>query len=76
MAGQNRLGLAGVVEQLKQWNAAGRPGRLHTSRKSWQSVAVRAIEYKRQKAGAIDVELHDVLELDIARGVVRVEPAN
>lgn len=66
--------VAGVVRQLEQWNAAGRPGRLHTSRKSWQSVAVRAIEYKQHKAGGIDVELHDILDLDVERGVVRVEP--
>ena len=66
--------VARVVEQLARWNAEGRPGLLHTSRKSWQSVAVRAIEYKQQKAGAIDVDLHDVLELDVERGIVRVEP--
>ncbi|MEY4512974.1 MAG: delta(24)-sterol reductase isoform, partial [Pseudomonadota bacterium] len=66
--------VAGVVAQLERWNLAGRPGRLHTSRKSWQSVAVRAIEYKQQKAGGIDVDLHDVLDLDVERGVVRVEP--
>ena len=66
--------VARVVEQLQQWNAQGRPGPLHTSRKSWQSVAVRAIEYKQHKAGAIDVDLHDVLELDTERGIVRVEP--
>jgi delta24-sterol reductase len=66
--------VASVVGQLEAWRAAGKPGLLHTSRKSWQSVAVRAIEYKRTSKGAIDVELHDVLELDAARGVVRVEP--
>jgi Delta24-sterol reductase len=66
--------VARVVRQLERWSAAGRPGLLHTSRKSWQSVAVRAIEYKRQRAGAIDVDLHDVLELDAERGIVRVEP--
>jgi delta24-sterol reductase len=72
-AGHERR-VARVTEQLKRWDAAGRLGLLHTSRKSWQSVAVRAIEYKQQKAGGIDVELHDVLELDTERGVVRVEP--
>lgn len=66
--------VASVVRQLEAWRAAGKPGLLHTSRKSWQSVAVRAIEYKQQTASAIDVELHDVLELDQGRAVVRVEP--
>ncbi len=64
----------GVVRQIEAWNRAGRPGLLHTSRKSWQSVAVRAIEYKKKSKSGIDVELHDVLALDTERGVVRVEP--
>ncbi|MDB4972621.1 MAG: delta(24)-sterol reductase [Myxococcaceae bacterium] len=63
-----------VVEQLAAWRRAGKPGLLHTSRKSWQSVAVRNIEYKKDSPSGIDVELHDVLELDPVRSVVRVEP--
>ena len=63
-----------VVRQIRDWNARGRPGLLHTSRKSWQSVAVRAIEYKKQSQSGVDVDLHDILELDVARRVVRVEP--
>ena len=66
--------VTGVVRQLDRWRKAGKPGLLHTSRKSWQSVAVRAIEYKKQTEGGIDVDLHDILELDLVRGVVRVEP--
>jgi delta24-sterol reductase len=62
-----------VQRQIDEWRAKGKPGLLHTSRKSWQSVAVRAIDYKKG-AGGIDVELHDVLELDIEKRVVRVEP--
>jgi delta24-sterol reductase len=61
-----------VVEQIEDWNARGRPNLLHTSRKSWQSVAVRAIEYK--KSPGIAVDLHDILEVDLERMVVRVEP--
>lgn len=64
----------GVVRQIERWNAEGRPGLLHTSRKSWQSVAVRAIEYKRNSKSGIEVDLHDILELDPERRVVRVEP--
>jgi Delta24-sterol reductase len=63
-----------VVEQIRDWNQRGRPGLLHTSRKSWQSVAVRAVEYKKQSKSGIDVELHDVLEVNEQRRVVRVEP--
>lgn len=66
--------VAHVVSQIEAWQKAGKPGLLHTSRRSWQSVAVRAMEYKKQTSGAIDVDLHDILELDRERGVVRVEP--
>lgn len=66
--------VAHVQAQIREWNARGRPGLLHTSRKSWQSVAVRPIDYKKNSQGAIDVELHDILELDLERMVVRVEP--
>jgi delta24-sterol reductase len=66
--------VAQVAQQIAEWNAAGRPGLLHTSRKSWQSVAVRAIEYKKNSKSGIDVELHDILELDLERRVVKVEP--
>lgn len=70
----HRARVARVVAQIEAWNARGRPGLLHTSRKSWQSVAVRAIEYKKQSASGIDVDLHDILELDVERRVLRVEP--
>lgn len=73
-AGGHEARVANVVRQIADWNARGRPGLLHTSRKSWQSVAVRAIEYKNKSQSGIDVDLHDVLELDVARRVVRVEP--
>ncbi len=61
-----------VVKQISEWNAKGRPNLLHTSRKSWQSVAVRAMEYK--KSPGIELDLHDILEVDLERMVVRVEP--
>ncbi|HVZ33168.1 MAG TPA: FAD-binding protein, partial [Polyangiaceae bacterium] len=72
-AGHERR-VAGVVRQIQAWNERGRPGLLHTSRKGWQSVAVRAIEYKKKSQSGIDVELHDILSLDPERRVVRVEP--
>jgi delta24-sterol reductase len=62
-----------VSEQIRRWNAAGRAGLLHTSRKGWQSVSVRAISYKKKESG-IAVDLHDILELDTERRIVRVEP--
>jgi delta24-sterol reductase len=66
--------VANVARQIRAWNRRGRPGLLHTSRKSWQSVTVRALDYKKQKQGAIDVELHDILALDRERNVIKLEP--
>jgi Delta24-sterol reductase len=68
------LRVQAVAEQIKRWNAAGRQGLLHTSRKSWQSVSVRAQEYKRQSSGAIDVDLSCILRLDRDKASVTVEP--
>jgi delta24-sterol reductase len=66
--------VANVARQIRAWNARGRPGLLHTSRKSWQSVTVRAVDYKKGSQSGIDVELHDILELDRTRNVIKVEP--
>jgi Delta24-sterol reductase len=66
--------VADVVRQIRAWNQRGRPGLLHTSRKSWQSVTVRALDYKKERASAIEVELHDILELDRERGTIKLEP--
>jgi len=62
-----------IQAQIRRWRDAGKPGLLVTSRKSWQSVTVRANDYKKQSYG-IDVDLHDILEVDTERRVVRVEP--
>lgn len=66
--------VAQVAAQIQRWNAGGRNGLLHTSRKSWQSVSVRAQEYKKNSTGAIDVELHDILALDRDKGTITIEP--
>ena len=60
-AGRHAARVTSVAQQIHRWNEAGRPGLLHTSRKSWQSVAVRAIEYKKGSKSGIDVDLHDIL---------------
>jgi Delta24-sterol reductase len=65
--------VADVQTQVRAFIAAGRPGRLYTSRKGWQSVSVRALDYKR-KRGGVAVELSDILSLDEQRRVLRVEP--
>lgn len=62
-----------VRRQIGAWNAAGRPGRLCTSRRAWQSVAVRAGDHKR-RGHPIDLDLHDILEVDVPGRRIRVEP--
>ncbi|MBX3251856.1 MAG: FAD-binding oxidoreductase [Myxococcales bacterium] len=62
-----------IQEQMAAWRRAGKPGLLTTSRKGWQTVAVRTSEYKKTSYG-IDVELHDILEIDLERRTVKVEP--
>lgn len=62
-----------VVAAVRAWNDAGRHGLICTSRKAWQSVSVRALDYKKTGHG-IDVPLHDILEVDERARTVRVEP--
>lgn len=73
-AGAHDARVASVSAQIQNWNAHGRKGSLHTSRKGWQSVSVRAIDYKRHSKSGIAVNLHEILELDLTRNIVRVEP--
>ena len=64
----------GVAQQIRAVRARGRPGFLHTSRKGWQSVAVRAIDYKKRSQHGIDVELHDILERTTGAQDIDVQP--
>jgi delta24-sterol reductase len=66
--------VARVAAQIRAWNQRGRRGLLHTSRKAWQSVTVRALDYKKDSESGIDVELHDILELDRTRNTIKLEP--
>lgn len=65
--------VAGVQAQVSRWNAEGRPAPLVSSRKGWQTVSPRMSEYKKTSY-PVDVELHDILEIDLERRVLRVEP--
>lgn len=58
---------------VRAWNAAGRPGKLCTSRKGWQTVSARTSEYKAD-AHTVDLDLHDILEIDLQRKTIKVEP--
>ncbi len=63
--------VAAIVEQVRGCKERGEL--VFTSRKAWQSVSTRALSYIRAARG-VDVALHDILELDEARGSVTVEP--
>lgn len=52
--------------QIAEWAQAGKPRSIVTSRKAWQSVSSRGGQHKRRGYG-IDVDLHDILEVDVAR---------
>lgn len=63
-----------VVAQVKNWNSSGRKGGLLvTARKEWLSISIRPSDYKT-KCNKIKVELYDILSIDKAAGIVRVEP--
>jgi delta24-sterol reductase len=70
---QHAARVAGVQQQVRDFIAAGRPGKLCTSRKGWQSVSVRDLDYKRANR-SVNLELSDILALDTERRVLRVEP--
>ena len=65
--------VASIQEQIRAWNDAGRPGKLCTSRPGWQTVSSRHMEYKKDN-WTVDLDLHDILEIDEERRVIRVEP--
>lgn len=72
-AARHEARVARVQAQIGEWARAGKPGPIVTSRKAWQSVSSRGGEHKRRGYG-VDVDLHDILEVDPERRVVRVEP--
>jgi len=64
-----------IIEQMRQWDASGRHGLLHTNRPGWAQMSTRVAWYKDgRKANAIDIDLYDILEVDTERRIVRAEP--
>jgi delta24-sterol reductase len=62
-----------IQDRIKRWHAAGRKGRLCTSRPAWMSISTRMVRYKGSE-NTIPIDLYDVLSVDPGRGIVRVEP--
>jgi delta24-sterol reductase len=65
--------VADIQHQIGHWRASGARGLLCTSRPSWMTMSSRIARYKRPE-NAIRIELNDILDIDTARGVARVEP--
>ena len=62
-----------IRAQIQAWHAAGKPGRLCTSRRDWLRISARIVNYKKPD-NSIRVDLHDILALDIEAGTITVEP--
>jgi len=63
----------GVIRQITLWREQGCKGKLCTGRSGWKSMSELVPRYKYSHR-KIYLDLYDVLEIDAARGVVRVEP--
>lgn len=62
-----------VIQQLSAWKEQGAREKLCTARSGWKSMSDLVPKYKLSHR-PIDVGLYDILELDEARRIVRVEP--
>ncbi|KAI9298914.1 FAD-binding domain-containing protein, partial [Neoconidiobolus thromboides FSU 785] len=65
--------VAEVQRQVKEWNAKGRPNKMCTARPAWQTMSTRTATFKND-CTMINVDLHDILEVDQERMIVRCEP--
>lgn len=65
--------VADVQRQVREWNASGRKTRMCTARPSWMTMSLRHGKYKSTHTN-IHVDLSDVLEVNVEKRTVRVEP--
>ncbi len=62
-----------VIRQVEAWRAQGAREKLCTARSGWKSMSELVPKYKLSHR-PIEVGLYDILEVDEARRIVRVEP--
>lgn len=62
-----------IQSQVKNWRNSGMKTKMCTARPGWQTMSFRRPLYKRHFT-QIDCNLIDILEVDLNRGVIRVEP--
>ncbi|KAJ1923334.1 hypothetical protein IWQ60_005944 [Tieghemiomyces parasiticus] len=62
-----------VQAQVKRWNEQGRKSPMCTARPGWLTMSTRSATFK-EDCSRISVNLHDIIEVDTERQVVKVEP--
>ncbi|XP_066158686.1 delta(24)-sterol reductase-like [Euwallacea fornicatus] len=62
-----------VQKQIREWASSGKGTQMCTARPSWQTVCFRRAKYKSTMT-KIELDLVDILEIDVEKKVVRVEP--
>jgi delta24-sterol reductase len=70
---QHNTKVQNVQKQVRQWNDNGRRNRMCTARPGWATMSFRRGLYKNELHN-IEINLTDILEVDIQREIVRVEP--
>ncbi|XP_055327201.1 delta(24)-sterol reductase-like [Paramacrobiotus metropolitanus] len=62
-----------IQEQIRKWNRDGRRKPMCTARSGWLTMSFRTPLYKHS-LNAVKIDLMDILEVDVQRRIVRVEP--
>lgn len=65
--------VANVQRQVRAWIDGGRTQKMCTARPGWQTMSFRVPKYKKTHY-TVDCNLVDILEIDVERRVVRLEP--
>ena len=70
---KHRERVAAVCAQIEQWRARGCQTKMCTARPGWLATGVRVGKYKSTHFN-VDVNMNDILDIDVERGIVRAEP--
>ncbi|MEI7869265.1 MAG: FAD-binding oxidoreductase [Candidatus Methylumidiphilus sp.] len=70
---QHDLKVRKVIGQIEEWKRDGCKEKLCTARSGWKSMSEMVPKYKLTHRN-IHIDMHDILDMDEQRGVVRVEP--
>lgn len=62
-----------IQNQILEWRRNGATKKMCTNRSTWGSVSMRISNFKKN-CNRIDLDLHDIIEVDFKKQTVRVEP--